>query len=388
MRCGRILILLMILALIPLSCLADEGELEISIPFTGVYLQQGSTLTTSLYVKSNFSYPISVDLCSEAPRGWNVTFRSYGYDITSIYLTPKAEKSVELKVKPPDNEEPGDYTIAIYAKYGNVLSNRINLTIHLQPKPQVPPFELRVPYMSLRGQPGSTLDYRFDIKNNLDKDIVVGFNIIEAPEGWGVSFKPSTYENRIISSVTIRPKDTQYGLVLSVNVPKYIPPGDYKIKFSVSTEGYTKEVDLTAKVSGIKEYRLTTPNGMLSFEVQAGEVRNITLSVINEGTDVIQDIELTTSPPPGWEVKVYPEKIDILKVGETKSVTLTLQTPSNTLAGDYSLRVSAWNIDAGRQTLDLRITVTKQTYWGIIGILVVVLSITTLILVFWRFGRP
>ncbi|HIQ30109.1 MAG TPA: hypothetical protein EYH45_06060, partial [Candidatus Caldiarchaeum subterraneum] len=94
------------------------------------------------------------------------------------------------------------------------------------------------------------------------------------------------------------------------------------------------------------------------------------------------------SPPSGWSASLEPEEIALLRAGDMASVTLTVKPPANALAGDYSLRVSAYHPDVGSENLQFRVTVTKQTFWGVIGVAVVAASVAALLFVFWRFGRP
>lgn len=382
------LVVLLIIWTVPVSPATGQNSgLEIYTQFSGVYLEPGSTLSTTLYVKNNLSKPIDAFFITDKPSGWIVEFYLMGYNVSDVFLNPGEKREVELKVIPSKDAASGDYKIRIMMRAENVTSNQLILTIHLLSKSATTPLELTVPYLSLAGEPGSTLDYMFDIKNNLDRDVVIGFDV-DAPKGWIVVFKPATYENRIISGITLEPRERKIGLVMSVRIPDNAKPGNYKINFSISTEGYVEKASVTAKVTGIKKYSLTTSDQLLSFEVQAGEKRNITLIVVNEGTESVYNVRFSSIPPSGWDVKIDPEKISVLEAGETKAVTLTVRPPTNTLAGDYSLNIRAYSEESGTQTLDLRITVTKQTFWGLIGVLVVAISVIALLIVFWRFGRP
>jgi uncharacterized membrane protein len=384
-----ILVILLAISMTSASLATQQNSgLELTTFFTGVYLEPGSSLSTTVYVKNNLSRPVDASLLADKPAGWTVEFYLMGYNVSDVFLAPGEKRGIELRITSPEDATPGEYKISILAQAENVASNPLVLTIHLLSKPTTPPLELTVPYLSLSGEPGSTLDYRFDVKNNLDKEVVVGLEVVSAPRGWVAVFKPSTYENRIISSITVKPKQKEIGLVMSVKIPSNARPGEYDINFTISAEGYVETANVIAKVTGIREYSLTTSNQLLSFEVQAGEEKNITLVIINEGTESISDIELSSIPPSGWNVEIEPEKVDVLEAESTETVTLTVRPPANTLAGDYSLRVTAYSQEAGSQRLDLRVTVTKQTYWGLIGVLVVAISVIALLLVFWRFGRP
>lgn len=373
----------------PVMALAQEPPpLTLTSFFTRVAVKPGDTITTTLQVKSDLTAPVEVLFSVEKPQGWGVELRSMGYNVTAIYVSPGERRSIDIRIKIPDNASPGVYQLLVKAVGGGAESNPVRFVITVGRRPALKPLDLRVSFPSLNGQPGDTLEYRFDVKNNLDRDVTVDFTVEEAPPGWDIFFKPSTFERRVISSITVRSGFTETGLVVSVKIPETAKPGEYRIRFAVSTEGYREEAALIARVTGIRRYLFTTPTGLLSVEVEAGGLRNVTLLIINEGTETLRDTSISVVPPAGWNVKVIPEEVDILEPGRTATLTLSINPPANSLAGDYRLRVTASNELAGTKTIDLRVTVTKQAYWGVIGVVVVVASVLALLVIFWKFGRP
>ena len=369
---------------------AERDRLTISISFTGVTVEQGESISASLKIRNNLTDPANVELTIDKPSGWEVETRYRGYKVFRFFIEPNDEITVSVRINVPADATPGINKITFTARDINtgVVSNEITLEVEVLEKPKKDPIELTVSFPSLTGEPGTTLEYRFDLKNNLDRDIVVGLEARNVPEGWVVSFKPSAFEDRIISSISLEPERSRTGMVMEVRPPRTVSPGSYKITLVATANGFSKEAEVTAVITGISRFRLTTPNQLLSFEVGAGEEKKVTIVFINEGSEHIRDISCSVSPPSRWDASVEPDKIDLVRPGETASVTLTVKPPANTLAGDYSLRVSAFTRAAGSESLQFRVTVTKQTFWGIIGVGVVAASVMALLVVFWRFGRP
>lgn len=371
---------------------SNHGGLELTTYFTGVYMKPGESISETLQVTSNLSYPVDVQLSYEAPPGWNVEFKSMGYTVSTLFAPPGQTRSVDMTIKPPAHVAPGTYLVKLLARSRSgsvsVSSNELDIKVNVLPRSNVKPIEVTVSYPSLTGSPGSTLDFTFDVKNNLDRDVTVTLGAVKVPPGWNVVFRPYTYSTTVISGLTIKASSTQYGAVAEVTIPNSATPGMYKLVISISMEGYSVTVPLTATVSGITSYRLFTPSGLLSLHVMAGSMENATLIVSNTGTELLNKITLSSVEPAGWIVRFIPSNVSVLQPGQSMSVTMMVKPPAGSIAGDYMLTVSAFNSKAGSHSLDFRVTVVKQTYWGIIGVVVVVVAVVALLAVFWRFGRP
>ena len=85
------------------------------------------------------------------------------------------------------------------------------------------------------------------------------------------------------------------------------------------------ELELEVVVTGSYQMELTTPRGLLSTDVTAGDIKKIELEVRNTGSSLLKDIQLSANKPADWEVTFEPSKIDALKAGETSTVMATLK---------------------------------------------------------------
>lgn len=386
------LAILLLPSLTPVSyAKADKPALMLSSPFTGVTIEQGQTVSTNIKLTNNLNATsLNVEIQVEKPEGWEVELTYRGYRVFRIFLEPEDEETITVKITIPENAAPGVNIVTFRAQdiERGVASNEVAIQFNVVEKPRENPIELEVSFPSLSGSADDTLEYRFDLRNNLDREVTVGLKALNTPEGWVVRFKPSAFERRVISSITLEPKSRETGLVMEVKPVSTAKPGSYKITLVAETEGFTAQTEVTATITGRADYSLSTPNQLLSFEMGAGEEKQITIVVSNDGSEDLTGVSLSVSPPSGWSASLEPEEIALLRAGDMASVTLTVKPPANALAGDYSLRVSAYHPDVGSENLQFRVTVTKQTFWGVIGVAVVAASVAALLFVFWRFGRP
>lgn len=78
-------------------------------------------------------------------------------------------------------------------------------------------------------------------------------------------------------------------------------------------------------ITGSYDIELTTPRGLLSAEITAGDMKRIDLVVRNNGSAELKDVQLTATKPVDWEVTFEPSKIEKLPAGSTTNVTATIK---------------------------------------------------------------
>lgn len=343
-----------------------------------------------------FSVPLIVtNLLEEArevsfevshPSDWSCYLLYGDYGVSKVFLRGRESMNLTLIIEPDPNAAAGSYDIIVTALSGQVRSNVLKIEVEII-KPSAG-IELTTASAEVTGSPGSVFSFRLNIKNNYYRDLTFGLSA-EIPEGWyNLGFKPSPYETRVISDVTVRARSTYWGLTLDVWCPENVKPGTYLVSIVVSepSEGVHEKLEFRAVVTGTAKITLKTEEDLLSYNVEAGKTIEIPLIVENAGTLPLRDISLYSYAPSGWGASIVPNKITGLPAGEKVTAVLYLEPPPGAIAGDYSVNVRAWSIEASHE-ITLRITVTKATYWGIVGVAVIVGAIFVLIFVFRRYGR-
>jgi len=382
-------LLLAMLAVPAQASAAQAGGILLTTYFTGVSVQAGQQIVTGVNVTNYMGQPASISVSASAPPGWTAVLTYGGYNVTAVYAPPGGTRSLQLDIYVPPSASPGTYEVNVTARSGPVESNELTFQVQVSPAPRSSrPITVSVSYPSLSGGPGSVLSYMFEVDNNLGTSAIATFSM-DAPPGWAVTFLPSSYSTTVISGISMGPYSVNPGLVADVYVPSNARPGIYNLTLTVTSSGYSVSVPLSATVTGTYSYSLSTPGGLLSMDVQAGHTATTSIIVSNTGTEPLTDITLVAVQPSGdWTVGLSPSTIRVLQPGQNATVTLSVRPPPDAIPGIYSLTVSAYSQQASSQNLQFMVTVTKQTYWGIVGVIVIVAAVAALVAVFWRFGRP
>ncbi|KAA4287790.1 hypothetical protein F3D15_05395, partial [Bacteroides ovatus] len=139
------------------------------------------------------------------------------------------------------------------------------------------------------------------------------------------------------------------------------------------------ELELEVVVTGSYQMELTTPRGLLSTDVTAGDIKKIELEVRNTGSSLLKDIQLSANKPADWEVTFEPSKIDALKAGETSTVMATLP-------GDYVTTIMAKTPEVNADA-QFRVAVKTPMIWGWVGVLIIIASIGVVYYLFRKYGR-
>ena len=154
-----------------------------------------------------------------------------------------------------------------------------------------------------------------------------------------------------------------------------VEAGSYKIPVRAATGTTSAELELEVVVTGSFQMELTTPRGLLSTDITAGDVKRIELEVKNTGSSLLKDIQLSASKPADWEVTFEPTKIDALKAGETSTVTAILKASKMAKTPEV-------NADA-----QFRIAVKTPMIWGWVGVLIIAAAIGVVYYLFRKYGR-
>ena len=80
---------------------------------------------------------------------------------------------------------------------------------------------------------------------------------------------------------------------------------------------------------------LSTPTGLLSATLTAGEAKQIELVINNTGSSELTDIKPEYSAPVNWSVTFDPKKVDKLQPGATAQVMATIKADKKAIPGDY-----------------------------------------------------
>ena len=170
------------------------------------------------------------------------------------------------------------------------------------------------------------------------------------------------------------------------NVDRDRTPGRYLITLQASSGDIADTIELTAVVTARYETFINTSTTRLNAEVTAGKDNHIGVRVGNDSSVALDDVRFSANVPQGWGISFNPELIASMEPKQILESDMVLTPASNTIAGDYEIKVMALNAET-LSDMKLRITVTTPTVWGWVGVLIVIAVIAGIATIFILLGR-
>jgi uncharacterized membrane protein len=346
-------------------------------PFTQVSVSPGETINYTVDVINNTSDIQTVGLSmSGVSRGWVCSMKSEGLTIGQISVLPHDKKSFTLAVVVPLKVNKGTYNFRLNA--GNSASLPLSVIISEQGTFKT---EFESQQANMQGHSNSQFSYSATL-SNMTADRQNYALMANAPRGWSVTFKNKFQP---VTSISIEPNNSE-NVVIEIKPPAEVETGTYKIPVRAVTSSTSAELDLEAVVLGTYDVVISTPVGLLSTKITAGEAKKVDFIVNNTGTSVLSDIRLLPAAPPDWEVTFEPRTVVNLLPGKTTQVTATIKASKKAIPGDYVINVEARTPEVSSK-VNLRATVETPLVWGWIGVLIIIASIAVVYFLFRRYGR-
>ena len=358
---------------------ATPGPLAIFTNYPSQVVGIGETATLPLKVRSGT--PGTVDLSAEnVPQGWTVSFRGGNRIVSSTYADGVNDASVDLRVETPADAKAGATKFNVVAKSGDQTST---LPLALTVQEKLPPkLSLTTELPTLRNKPGSSFRYDTSLKNEGDEDLTVDLSA-DATPGFNISF---SLNGQDVTSVPLAAGETKHISVQAASLDN-VASGAYPLKVRAQGGEAVAELPLNAEVVGTAEIMETTPDGRLSGEAVAGKTTPFKIIVANPGSAPATNISVSATAPNGWTATVDPKEIAQIAPGDQVEVTANIAPSEKAVAGDYVVSVSARPADGSAKSVDLRVTVTTSTMWGIVGVGLIALAVAAVGIVVSRFGR-
>lgn len=379
-----ILIALFLVISLPVSVLAQSPNVVLWTAYPTVVQDKGLSVSFDLQVSNETKTWQDIDLKVEGPANWETIFRKSGYTVRRVMVEPEKSLSFELQVKPPENVSAGEYTFTVKAtNQDRVQLKDLKLVVVMKEKTGKGGLKFTTDYPNVRGQPGNTFNFRFDLVNQAEQERTVNFEAT-APKDWEIVFRPG-YESRQISSLPLKGGASQT-INVDISSPRRIEAGDYKFVVRAIADNDRVEVPLAITIVGTPSLSLNTATGQLNTRVSVDSPSKMTLVLRNTGTAPLQNVTFSSYKPDGWEVTFEPDRLDTLAVGETKEVNATIKPSNRALAGDYMVTITASGNQAS-ESKEIRVTVETPTTWGLAAVGAIALVVLGLAFVFARFSR-
>ena len=345
-------------------------------PYTKISVSPGASIDYSIDLINNTDQLTNANLSvSGLSASWKHEMKSGGWSLSQLSVLPKEKKTFNLKVEVPLKVNKGNYHFVVYA--GNA---KLPLDVVVAQKGTYQT-EFTTDQPNMQGNSKSTFTFSATLKNQTADQQLYAL-MANAPRGWNVVFKPNYKQ---ATSAQVEANSTQ-NVSIDITPPANVEAGSYKIPVRAATGTTSAELELEVVVTGSYQMELTTPRGLLSTDVTAGDIKKIELEVRNTGSSLLKDIQLSANKPADWEVTFEPSKIDALKAGETSTVMATLKASKKALPGDYVTTIMAKTPEVNADA-QFRVAVKTPMIWGWVGVLIIIATIGVVYYLFRKYGR-
>jgi uncharacterized membrane protein len=346
-------------------------------PYTKISVPPGESIDYAIDVINNSKELQNVEISvTGMPRGWNYSIKSGGYTIGQIATLPGERKSLSLKVDIPLQVNKGNYKFSVVA--GGIYSLPLVINISEQGTFKT---EFTTTQPNMQGNVSSTFTYNANLKNRTADKQQYAFTA-NASRGWTVTFK-ANYQ--AVTSVVTEPNSTT-PITIEVKAPEKTEAGKYKIPVNASTSSSSADLDLEAVITGSYGMEMSTPTGLLSTNITAGETKQLELVIVNTGSSELTDIRPESSVPLNWSVTFDPKKVDKLATGQSTHVYATIKADKKAIPGDYVANIEAKTPEVSSK-LSFRISLETPLLWGWIGVLITLAAIGSVYYLFRKYGR-
>jgi len=365
---------------------ASPDEIKLTTPFPRIEISAGHEIQLEININNLGTQYETLSLEVLKPENWEATLRSTGYVIKMVSLAPGENRSVELIVSPPLEENFGSHTIEIKAfdEKGNV---RDSLDIILD-FAEVSPLGilLSTPNPSIEGPAGEDFKFTVDVRNETGEERDIVLSSVH-PANWTITFMPR-YELTLIRAVHLEAGERK-ALEVTISPSPDVEAGDYDIVVVATSGTYEQSLNLGAIITGTYIFDLYTSDGLLNLDAPQGEWAAVSMIVTNEGSAPLANMGFASNKPSGWEVVFDPSEIPIFPSGTFREVSVGIKPPADAIPGDYSITLRAFTGPpyVTSDKIELRVTVLGSIMWGLLGVLIIVLVIAGLLVIFWRLGR-
>jgi len=352
-------------------------SVKLYTPYPRVTVTPGESLDYSITVINNSSEIQTLDISvTGIPKSWTYTLKYGTWNVKQLSILPKKEQIVSLKVDVPFNVNKGTYHFNFIA--AGVATLPIEVIVTEQGSFKT---EFITDQNNMQGNSNSSFTFNATLRNRTSEKQLYAFTSY-APRGWTVTFR-ANYQ--AVTSVNVEP-NTNQSVTIEVKPPERIQAGKYKIPVTASTGNSSASLELEVVITGTYGIELSTPTGLLSTRLTAGEEKRIDLVVRNTGTADLTGIALNYSGPVNWSCDFEPKKIDKLAAGETADVVAKLKADKKAIPGDYVANIDSTTPEATSK-ITYRVTVETPLLWGWVGILIILVAIGSVYYLFRKYGR-
>jgi len=356
---------------------AKEPGVTLYTPYTTISVPPGQSIDYTIDIINNSDVVSKAALSiSGIPKGWNYDLKSGGWSIEELAVLPGEKKNISLRVEIPYKVNKGRYRFSVVARGLGTLP----LTVIVSEQGTFKT-ELTTKQPNMEGNANASFTFNAELKNRTAEKQLYSLRA-NVPEGWNAFFKTS---GRQVPSVQVEPNQTE-NLIVEIDPPDAIEAGSYKIPVTAVTSTTSANLELEVVVTGSYSMELTTPTGLLSTSMTAGDNKRIALQLRNTGSAALKNVKLSFSAPVDWDVIFEPKQLDILEPGKNAEIFATIKANKNAISGDYLTNLEAKTPEVSSKT-SFRISVRSSMLSGWIGVMIIGGAASSVYYLFRKYGR-
>jgi uncharacterized membrane protein len=310
------------------------------------------------------------------PRGWNYSLKAGTWKIGQLSVIGGERKSFSLQIDIPLKVNKGSYRFRVMA--GAFTPLPLSVIVSEQGTFKT---EFTSDQANMQGHASSLFTFNANLKNRTSDKQSYAL-IAEPARGWNVTFK-SNYQP--VTSVSVEPNATQ-AITIEVKAPESVEAGKYRIPVTASTSTTSAFQVLEVVITGTYNMELTTPTGLLSTSITAGDTKRVEMAVNNTGSSELTEINFTATAPVNWEVTFDPKKVEKLQPGATVPVFAIIKADKKAITGDYATTIEAKTPEVSSK-ISFRISVETPLLWGWVGVLIIIAALGSVYYLFRKYGR-
>ncbi len=354
-----------------------SGNVTLYTPYTKISVPPGQSVDYSIDLINDSKEVQNKEISiSGIPRGWTYTLKSGGWSVNQLAVLPGERKTLSLKVDVPYQVNKGNYRIKVMADDSASLS--LVITVSAKGTYET---EYSTDQPNMQGSSTSTFTFKTTLKNRTAEKQLYGL-VAETSRGWNVTFKA---DYKPVTSVELEANTTK-DITVEINPPAQIEAGTYQIPVSAKTNSTTANVALEVVITGSFSMELTTPAGLLSSTITAGDEKRLEMVVKNTGSSLLTGVDLNATTPSNWLVIFDPKKIEKLLPGKEELVYATVKADKKAIPGDYVLNMEAKTPETTAKAV-FRISVNTPMLWGWIGVVIIFIALGSVYYLFRKYGR-
>ena len=346
-------------------------------PNTKISVPPGQSIDYLVDVIYNGSGVANAELTVEGlPKDWNYELKFGGWNIKQVSILSGEKKTVSFRLDVPFTVKKGTYRFNLVAAGLYTLPLTVIVSEEGTSKT-----ELTSRQLNMRGNSKATFTFSAELRNYTGERQLYGL-VANVPPGWNTTFSAT---GRPVVSVQVESNAVE-NITFEIDPPDFVTAGTYKIPVTAMTSSTTATLEVEVVVTGSYQLELTTPTGLLSTSITAGEEKLIEMILKNTGSAELRDIKMISNAPVNWTASFEPNTIHILAPGGIVKVTAKVKADREAIPGDYLASLEARAPEV-LSNASYRFSVKTSMLWGWVGSLIIFAALGGVYYLFRKYGR-